>query len=381
MHGKLPLGLLLLGCGILAGISNTALADPPWRTILAFHRPDADPNQAYPVTEQSGPWLITAATFAGEGAEQQAHELVIELRKRYKLASYTHEMHFDFTGSVQGRGLDSTGEPQKMHYRRKKEFEEIAVLVGDFPAIDHPDLQRTLQKIKTAQPEALAPQQGKPSYQQLGAYRNGEFSVVVGGRVVDQRKAPGPMAHAFVTRNPLLPEEYFVAKGVDKLVMEMNKHVTHCLLDCPGKYTVKVATFTGNVTIKPDDIRKIESGEKTNSRLAQAAVDAHLLTEALRAKGYAAYEFHDRYSSIVTVGSFDTIGTKLANGKIDLHPQVFTIMQVFGAERKNVPGQAQPMVGAPKNLAGIPLDVQPIPVEVPKRSIGSDYQASLFGQP
>lgn len=380
MHRKHPLGLLLLGCGLLASVTDTVSADPPWRTILAFHRPDADPNQEYPLSDQSGPWLVTAATFAGEGAQQQAQDLVIELRKRYKLASYTHEMHFDFTGSVQGRGIDSTGEPLKMQYRRKKEFSEIAVLVGDFPTIDHPDLQRTLKKIKTAQPEVLSPKEGKPSYQQLGGYRNGEFSVVVDGRVVDQRKAPGPMAHAFVTRNPLLPAEYFVAKGVDKLVVEMNKHVTHSLLDCAGKYSVKVATFTGNVTIKPEDIRKIESGEKTNSRLAQAAIDAHLLTEALRAKGYEAYEFHDRYSSIVTVGSFDAIGTPLPNGKIDLHPQVYKIMQVFGAEKKDVPGQAQPAVGAPKNLAGIPLDVQPMPVEVPKRSISSDYQASLFGQ-
>jgi hypothetical protein len=289
-------------------------------------------------------------------------------------------MRFDFTGTVRGRGLDSTGAPQKMRYQRSKEFNEIAVLVGDFPTIDDADLKLTLQKIKNAQPSALSPPEGRASYQQLGAYRNGEFSVVIDGKVVDQRKAPGPMAHAFVTRNPLLPEEYFVPKGVDKLVLEMNKHVTHSLLDCPGKYTVKVATFTGNVTIKPEDIQKIEAGEKTNSRLAQAAIDAHHLTEALRTKGYEAYEFHDRYSSIVTVGSFDAIGTPLANGKIDLHPEVYTIMQIFGAEKKNAPGQAQPVIGGPKNLAGIPFDVQPLPVEVPKRSISSDYQASLSGQ-
>ena len=32
---------------------------------------------------------------------------------------------------------------------------------------------------------------------------------------------------------------------------------------------------------------------------------AHKMTVALRAKGYEAYEFHDRYASIVTVGSYD----------------------------------------------------------------------------
>jgi hypothetical protein len=380
MYRKCPLGLSLLSLGMLSCIAGTAAADPPWKTILTFHRPDSDPNQQYPLTENSGPWLITAATFAGDGAEEQAHALVVELRKKYKLNSYTHSMHFDFTKPVQGRGIDSRGEPLKMQHKRRKEFDEIAVMVGDFASVEDPGLQRALQKIKTATPAALNPEKGKASYQQLGAYRNGEFSVVIDGKVVDQRKAPGPMSHAFATRNPLLPEGYFVAKGVDKLVVDMNKHVTHSLLECPGKYSVKVATFSGSVTIKPEDIQKIESGQKTDSRLAQAAIDAHMLTEALRAKGYEAYEFHDRYSSIVTVGSFNSIGNQLANGKIDLHPQVYQIMQVFGADKTNTPGNAQPTVGAPKNLAGIPLDVQPIPVEVPKRSIGSDYQASLSGQ-
>jgi hypothetical protein len=48
------------------------------------------------------------------------------------------------------------------------------------------------------------------------------------------------------------------------------------------------------------------------------------------------------------------------------------IMKSFGAETKVEPGNAA-QVGKPKKLGGIPFDVQPIPVEVPRRSISSDY--------
>ena len=60
----------------------------------------------------------------------------------------------------------------------------------------------------------------------------------------------GPMANAFVANNPLLPNEYFVPKGIDKFVVDMNKDVPHSLLACRGKYTVKVATFTNCPTVE-----------------------------------------------------------------------------------------------------------------------------------
>ncbi len=99
-------------------------------------------------------------------------------------------------------------------------------------------------------------------------------------------------------------------------MIEMNKNVPHSLLDCPGKYSVQVATFKGQVIIKQNEIEAIESGKKQlSSDLADAAMKAHQLTEALRMKGYEAYEFHDRYASIVTVGSFDSVGTPRADGR------------------------------------------------------------------
>ena len=81
---------------------------------------------------------------------------------------------------------------------------------------------------------------------------------------IEGRKQNGPLANAFITRNPLLPEDYFVPKGgLDELVVKMNKNVKYSLLDCPGKYTVQVAHFTGEVILNQNEIRAIETGDKT----------------------------------------------------------------------------------------------------------------------
>ncbi len=89
------------------------------------------------------------------------------------------------------------------------------------------------------------------------------------------------------------------------------------------------------------------------------------MTVALRTKGYEAYEFHDRFASIVTVGSFNSVGTPRSDGKIEINPMIHQLMQVFAAK---------PMGGelVPKQVIGILCDIQPIPVEVPKRSISRE---------
>jgi hypothetical protein len=76
---------------------------------------------------------------------------------------------------------------------------------------------------------------------------------------------------------------------------------------------------------------------------------------------------------VVTIGSFDSVGNETPDGRLNLHPPVYQIMQTYGGQECMLPGQAKSM--RPKDLDGIPFDLQPIPVQVPRRSIGSDYAA------
>jgi hypothetical protein len=363
--------LALVCLVVLSWMASRACAAPPWSKLDLFRHLEAEPNKDYPLAEHNGPWVIMVMTFSGPDAKDQAHELVYELRSRYKLAAYTHAMHFDHTADEKGK---PNAAARKVRYRLN-ELNELAVLVGDFPSVDDRTAQKTLEKLKLARPDCLdvekRAQQGKPDARTLGSLRMIQQAVLPDS---SPRKKRGPMRHAFLTTNPLLPDEYFAPKGVDRLVLEMNEPVKFSLLECPGKYTVKVATFTGRVVIDQRQIEEIEKkGKGFDSQLAEAAEKAHKLTMALRQKGYEAYEFHDRYASMVTVGSFNSVGTPRADGKIEINPQAHAIIQTFGAERKVVPGQAAAQVGQPKLEAGVPLDIQPMLVEVPKKSLAIQY--------
>ena len=178
------------------------------------------------------------------------------------------------------------------------------------------------------------------------------------------------MGHAFVTTNPILPADYYVPKGLDPLVVKANEGVQHSLLDCPGKYTVQVATFTGRVITDQKEIAAIERGKEIDSQLAKAALMAHNLTEALRAKGYEAYEFHDRSASIVTVGSFNSVGQSSANNVTELDPRIKAVIDQFKSDAGAGTVAGQPAIRA-KTLVGIPFDPQPVVVHVPKRSVSA----------
>jgi len=355
----------------LTAAHNAVAAEPLWSKLLFLKGPEADPNGTYPLNEQNGPWLIMAATFEGEGAEQQAHDLVYELRSRHKLEAYIHRMKFDFSQGLPQRQVARFDAPLKRRYRRP-DSEQFAVLVGNFPNVTDKKAQNTLQKIKTAHTDTLEPSSDRFTYQQLANWRT--FTRMqkdrrsTGGRDAIER---GHMAKAFLVPNPLLPDDYFDRGGLDPLVLEMNKEVEYSLFDCPGKYTVQVATFRGRSIIQQSTIKAIEEGEKRlKFGLAEAAEKAHRMTLLLRAKGWEAYEFHDLKASIVTVGSFNTLGTRSADGGVVIDPQIRTIIEKFGLDQT----AARDQILKPKKIGNIPFDVQPIPVEVPRRSISRDYE-------
>lgn len=360
-YNKLP---LLLAASMLAGLFFACAnlkAAPPWESLVPFKKIDADPNSNYPITQSNGPWMILAYTFRGEKAAQQAQQLVYELRSKDKMPAYTYERAFDFSKHERGIGFNPDGSPKMMRYQQSGIVKEVAVLVGDYDTVDDPAAQTVLKRIKKLSPEAIPPDAMIPQ-DESGA-----------------KKKPDPMRMAMVVTNPLLPHEFFAGNGVDKFVLEMNKDVPNSLLDCPGKFSIQVATFTGSVVIDQKKVAEVEGGKPMKSQLAEAAEKAHKVTVELRHKGYEAYEFHDRDKSIVTVGSFDNVGVMRPDGQFVIDPVVQKIIHTFGDEEAL---QAHTGVKA-KSIAiegfsvRVPFDVTPKPVEVPRRSISADYQRSM----
>ena len=358
-----------------------AAAQNGWLPASWFSSEAVDADAMYPLAEKDGPWLVLATTFRGETARDDAKKLAHELRGRHKLAAYTHEKAFDYTGRQRGVGLNPDGTPKTMRYANAKQVIEVAVLVGDFASCEDQRGQKTLQKIKTLHPESLG---GKPPKSGLVA----DFM-----QLNKEHAAPAtkpPLHAAMLIPNPLLPDDFFSRQQVDQFVQEMNADVTHSLLDCPGRYTVRVATFTGAGTFDQpgtaatpaqprggvDAFVALLKGSGWNdpqvrgidgeSRLVEAADKAHRLTEALRRQGWQAWEFHDRDSSIVCVGSIDQLSMPQGNGRPTVHPEITRIVAGLGPD----PAALASGQVVPRSFDGIMLDVQPKPIDVPRPAAG-----------
>ncbi len=339
------LGLGMMG---LCTWCSLAMAGGPLDKLLTVNRVEADPQKTYALTEKNGPWMISVCSFSGDGAEQQARELVLELRKRYKLPAYRYVKKFDLGKETYGAGIDRFGNPQKMKYARGSQLQEVAVLAGNYPTVDDPEAQEMRDKLKFYEPECLKLAPNKKTTRTLAALRWFQKEVLPAG---DENKKKGPMGQAFITTNPLLPKEYFAPTGLDDLVIKANDGVTNCLLDCPGKFSVQVAHFTGKVVIKPNEIKAIENGQKEmESGLAKAAYMAHRLTEALRMKGYQAT------SSTIARQLGD--GGEFRLGQTDL----------AGRQRRNQPGRPGNHRDVPWRQDGGHSDRTPRPRGNPLRS-------------
>jgi hypothetical protein len=353
--------------------ARPALAEPKWAKLVPFKKIDADPQREYELEEKQGPWMIMAASFAGQTAEQQSHDLVLELRQRFKLEAYRFRRAYDFSKPTEGLGYSRYGGPRRMRYLTNSKFEEIAVLVGNFSSVQDPQIDKTLDLIKHARPETLDPNKKTDSSQRYLGLRT--LYHMMSNNPAERTK--GPMSAAFVTRNPLLPEEYFVAKGIDPFVLDLNQDLPYTLLKCPGRYTVRIASFRGVDTMKPAEFERLtaQPGKSGLTKIDEAALKAAKLCAALRDKGIEAYEFHDRTESIVTIGSFNEVGQPRPDGKTEINPAIHRLMQDYGPIEQPKPGTNQVELYA-RVISGVRLDPQPLPVEVPRQSIATAYNAT-----
>jgi hypothetical protein len=381
--------------------ATAALAAPPWAQLMPFrraappvHTASASTEVDFSLTERHGPWMIMCTSFVDqiddEGqtttGEAQAEALVRELRSKHRLNAYIFRQRFDFSQTEVGLGVNQFGGQKKMKAMRPREFDEIAVMVGDFDSVNDPALDVALKAIKGLNPKCMVnPANANQPQQEQTRHFSARFSDFYRNLLLrpdDPRRNKGPLGRAFVTRNPLLPEEYFVAKGLDPLVVDMNKNLPNSLLRNPKKYTVKVATFRGVDTMKPKEFEKLTSESKGNSKIDEAAEKANMLCTALRKQGVEAYEFHDISESIVTIGSFNSVGEEREDGKTEINPEVHRIMEQYKAELvSNAQLAGQGMM--PKSIRGcdyngrpINFDAQPMPVEVPRQSLAANYNST-----
>lgn len=371
-----PIRLSVVLLAVLFG--SQAIAKSPF-SLITFRKSKDVAKSSQLLTEENGPWMIFVAAFAGEGAETEARELVEQLRSKFKMNAYLHKKQYDYTQEVKGKGFDKFGNPKRMRFNSDLAFEEVAVLVGDFQSLDDPQLQEQMKTIKYATASELAlrgSSADSPTTRRFAGIRSAIQKKLSGA---SETRRKGPMRNAFATRNPMVPREATAPKGLDPMLIEWNKGVKYSLLDNPGKYTVRVASFRGQVVIDQKKIHQIESNQlDTEGRIDSTDEKAEALARILRKKhNIEAWVYHDHHESIVTVGSFDQIGNKLRDGTIDLLPEVARYIEMFGPTKQSLGGQnGVALAGVqPKAIENgkFVFDIAPLPVLVPRKSIATDY--------
>jgi len=242
--------------------------------------------------------------------------------------------------------------------------------------------QKDLATLKKLQPESLkiysddirdSPQAGARlrADGEVMFSNNGEF------KQIGADKVKHPLRLALLVTNPLLPKEVLDQAGIDQFILNLNKGVPYSLLDNPKAYTLKVASFSGEVIIRPKDIAIRKAQRQKKSSLVEAAKRAEILTKYLRSQKIEAYQFHDRHSSYVCVGGFDWVREgdgPNARG----NPKVIALAEIFAG--KPLPdGQVTTFKLPPRLLeAGVTCDANPLTVAVPRSRSSVARQSKQF---
>jgi len=333
--GRAMAGALVLACLVVAQQDCRA------------SRIEADRNKTYHLGKKHGPCMIKVASFSGlteqqaENSREAASQLVYLLRKK-GIPAYVYQ---------QEERVEDVPAVDRLNRSRRRaittQHAEIVVLAGNYGSVDDKVAQQTLQFIKKLSPKVM---------------------VELKGREVEW---PVPLQKAFLSRNPLLTPEELAQRTRDPLLLKLNSGVQYSLLENKGKYTLVVATFNGNSVIKPQSFKSFDRGLEGGGSavsLDAAGKEAMEVATILRNQhNLEAYVWHERYRSIVTVGSF----------RSPHDPQIAKLVEMCKAKHKQDPHTRQEVLVAesvqlprkpndrspPKSWL---LDAEPVLMDVPR---------------
>ena len=284
----------------LLAIVIAAIAGP-----VSAARIDATQNRTYRITKKHGPWMIMVASFSerhqdvrvdGLSPGDAASQMVYALRKR-GIPAYTFRMSEADHGNL---GKDALG--RTMRTRTPVQNNSVSVIAGNYSTVDDSTAQRTRNFIKRLSLKDL----------NLESWTNG------GGLVFRQTPGqPGPFSGAFLTINPLFSQEEVAKTKRDPLILRLNGNSEYSILRNKGKYTLTVATFKGRskTGIGEREYKKAYDLFTPSGTLDDAAERAWKVAKMLReglfsgsqnGRTFEAYVYHDRFQSLVTIGSFDS---------------------------------------------------------------------------
>jgi hypothetical protein len=252
-----------------------------------------DPLEPYLLTKGNGPFMVLAKVFRGPDAEKMALVLCKELQQDFGLPAYIlRSKEFPMKSYIRGTPVQAPSMTSRAAIKQPEAIriqDEAAVLVGDEKTLQGSEL--LLHKVKKLQPKCL---EGMPV---LFKWREG-----------------GGLSRALRTTNPYVPAQVLYPKTADRLIVQMNSGL-RSIANCPGHYTLQVAMFTGRTAFDlnapegtPTSIllNPRESPLKTAHRDAEHLAEKLAKSEQMKRIGQPVYVYHDRTSSRVYVGAFNS---------------------------------------------------------------------------
>jgi hypothetical protein len=244
--------------------------------------------EPYLLTKEAGPFMVMAKAFRGPEADRYALALCLELRRDYQLPAYILRSK-EFPGRSNIRNVPPTAPPAQdrgaVNFpERVRTYDEAVVLVGNEKTEKGSEV--LLHKVKSIDPECL---KGMPS---MYVWRKG-------------------LKTALRTTNPYVPAQDLFAGKRDSFVAGLNKG-PRSIYNCPGRYTLQVIEFTGRSTFNVAAAKLGGDRVLKQSPLYTAHDDAEKLANALgsaeevKRLGQPVYVYHDRTSSRVMIGSFES---------------------------------------------------------------------------
>lgn len=317
--------------------TNTTPFLPPAAANTRFALPPSNQtgvNKDIEITDKQGPWVIYAMSYTGPEAPKLAREFALELRSNPKLKLNAYVYNYGTAEKLKAyqkvqelrqkqadalRQAGVQGQIMSLPIRIEKIEESTGVLIdGNFKTREAAlAVLKELRKVKLDEDfekrvkldvkMVLVEQQDKAAK---------------GGASLARTEAMfiNPFRTAFPARNPALPNEADKAPAFDpeevKLMRKLNDKEKYSLFQVKKAFTLVIKTFnTQQVVVKNqqeadgflDRFRKgktLKDGQWEDT----AGVYAHNLCEGFRNSGLAeTYVLHAKYSSFVTVGSYDSV--------------------------------------------------------------------------
>jgi hypothetical protein len=325
----------------------------------------ADPNQDILVSPTQGPWMICISSYTGPESAQLARLMTAELRGTYKLPAFVFN-HGKEEQRKEDERVKQLLEQQRKFYvsmgvspdtklrvKRMHIEDQWAVLVGGYKDIE--TARRTLDNIKKMKPPD--PKRVRLDAVAVCSMENpgtpgANNSPAATKEPKDYAAYINPFVQAFVVHNPTVPHETVKNdQGANdyKFLAKLNADEPFSLLKCPKSYTLVVKQYHGGTVVEPYHgstkgqsnstsggfLSRLSLSGATGDALSASAMNAHNVAEALRKLKLDAYVLHTRYTSLVTIGGFDSLEdprlrqTQQQLANLQLNPQLEFLPQAM----------------------------------------------------